>query len=687
MTIAADNPRSLRFARRVGVLLINALLINALLLCACNSADQPPTSALFDLDGQLFDVPYPNDLRRRADGTIDLRDLPEQLIGVLGIYGAIVESGESGFSSNGASHLRFSRPIDPRTLPRVADSTSFSSAVRLVNIEPTSSAYGEAIPIESRFVANAGKYIANNSLAVLPALGFPARPGERHALIISDALLDAQGEPVVAAPALEQLLSAQWKPQFSISKQAHTTYQPLRDYLRDSGTTGVVSASVFTTGRHTEPLEQIYALVKALPPPTMQPLELTSQTPTYYLLEGAFDVPTFQTGTRPYQLVEDGGSLARDAQGQIKIAGSERIRFAISLPRGPMPAGGWPIVLYAHGTGGDYRTFVSNGIAQRLSSVNRSGALVAAMAVIGIDQPLHGPRAPASSEPSLTFFNVLNPRAAVANVLQGAADNFSLLALVRQLSFSKLIDANSQQSQPLGYTARFDLSRIAFFGHSQGALTGSLFVGTEPTVDIAVLSGAGGHGALSLLQKTEPVDVTALVRAAVAEPVDLFHPVATLMQQLLEVADPINYAHRFIKHPKGQPRHVLITEGLIDHYTPTRTTEALATAAGLPQVGPVLQEVPELALRQLGAQSLPLAGNLEVDYTRVSAGLMQFRAPQTGRSCNAEGIGCASGHFCDNGVCRSDGHFVAFRVPRAITQIDNFLATFFRDGVPLFVSP
>ena len=43
-----------------------------------------------------------------------------------------------------------------------------------------------------------------------------------------------------------------------------------------------------------------------------------------------------------------------------------------------MPASGWPVVLYAHGTGGNYLSFVSGGVAERLA---RAG-----LASVGVDQ-------------------------------------------------------------------------------------------------------------------------------------------------------------------------------------------------------------------------------------------------------------------------------------------------------------
>ena len=86
------------------------------------------------------------------------------------------------------------------------------------------------------------------------------------------------------------------------------------------------------------------------------------------------------------------------------------MRFALTVPAGPVPATGWPIAIYSHGTGGDYASFIDDGTALGLA---REG-----IAVISTDQVLHGPRNPGGN-PELDFFNFGNPYAARDNALQG----------------------------------------------------------------------------------------------------------------------------------------------------------------------------------------------------------------------------------------------------------------------------
>ena len=120
------------------------------------------------------------------------------------------------------------------------------------------------------------------------------------------------------------------------------------------------------------------------------------------------------------------------------------------------------------------------------------------IAVVGIDQVLHGPRNPGSS-PQISFFNFQNPLSARDSTRQGAADNVALLRLLLGFDFT--------ERHPNGRTVRFDPDRIYFMGHSQGGLTGPPWLAYEPLIKGAVLSGAGGLIYLSLLNKTEPVNI------------------------------------------------------------------------------------------------------------------------------------------------------------------------------------
>ena len=121
-----------------------------------------------------------------------------------------------------------------------------------------------------------------------------------------------------------------------------------------------------------------------------------------------------------------------------KPARLEELRFAVSIPKGTMPEGGWPVVLYAHGTGGNYRTFVDEKLAEEVSEIkDDQGQVLTRLAMISIDQNLHGPRG--TESPDSVFFNPQNPAASVHNVVQGGIDAYSLLRMVRELKMSRVV--------------------------------------------------------------------------------------------------------------------------------------------------------------------------------------------------------------------------------------------------------
>ena len=166
--------------------------------------------------------------------------------------------------------------------------------------------------------------------------------------------------------------------------------------------------------------------------------------------------------------------------------------MALTVPKGsPMPAGGWPLLVYAHGTGGSFRSHVPEGVAARMAAVG--------VAVLGIDQVEHGTRRGASQEsPDNLFYNFANPAAARGNPLQGAADQVSLVR------FATGFDLPAAQSPT---QAEIKIGPLAFWGHSQGATEGGIAMPYTSGVCGAVMSGQGASLMDALVTKTNPVDV------------------------------------------------------------------------------------------------------------------------------------------------------------------------------------
>ena len=411
-------------------------------------------------------------------------------------------------------------------------------------------------------------------------------------------------------------------------RDAREVLGPLFDFLDEKLTTGtegipglddLAVASVFRTRRVTPGLAAVRDFIaneyQMAPPQDLARIPWIVREHCTHV-EGTFILPEFQEGPKPFLT---GGGFVFDVAGEPVVQREDEARFALSVPKGRMPETGWPVVLYGHGTGGSYLSFVGKDVDERLGEVG--------IAVLSTDEPLHGPRDPdPSSTPSVTpyrFFNFINLTAMIDNHRQSAADKVSLLRLAR------LLDVPAEAS-PTGEPIRLDGSRAAYMGHSLGGITGTLFLAVEPGVGAAVLSGTGGRFGLAFLDLPDEYDwaiaaVQNILGLSEGEVLDEFHPIITLLQTYAEPADPLCYSHAFIEDPpRGIPKNIFLSEGMEDLNVAPRTTEALAVGFGLPQARPVHRTVEGLALRGLDPVDLPAEGNLAFEGTRSTGALIQY---------------------------------------------------------------
>jgi hypothetical protein len=594
----------------------------ALVLCACTSSSG--TTALFAQNGSdFYDLPYPNDLRRHDDGSLDLSKFPTNSL-LVDEYRVDAETLD-GFGLNSAIFARFSGPLDETSLPDPAASTMPGASVYLVNL-----ATGERTPIIAHFRADKTNTIGDNRLVVRPYPGFGLDEGATYALVITNRVRDASGAAVEGTGEFKDTLAkAPW-------------YAPLEQYLADNPD-DVVSAAVFTTQHATNIGLAIRKGVFATAAPTASDITPTSGVPEYTVVTGSYTAPNFQTGEPPY--FSDGGEIQVDTDGVAIVQRMEPMRFAMTLPPGPVPANGFPICIYAHGTGGDYESFIADGTGARLAAEG--------IAVISTDQVLHGPRNP-GGDPEVAFFNFSNPYAGRDNALQGAADAWSQMRLALGMSFP----------DGTGRTVHFDPDNLFFFGHSQGGLTGPAFIAFEPTLKGAVLSGTGGILYLSLLYKTAPVSFPELIASVTRDnPIDEDNPTLALAQMWIERADGANYARLMVRNPPADngPKNIFQTEGFTDSYAPNPAIEAFATSLG----GDIV-----MTASTMPVEGLTLRGRTIVD------------APVTD---NLSGVTAVLAQYKQQ--AGSDGHFVVFDIPAAQKQSSEFLGTLARTGHATVVSP
>ena len=582
------------------------------LLLSCTSPPLPAATPRWDLEGDdLFDAPWPADTRIQPDGTIDITGFPgAKDVPLLGLYTSLIPE-ETGYGTNTPVFLSFDEPIDVDLLPSPED--GLDGSVFLVDVDPSSPEWGQAIPLRVAFSEERTTFKPPNLLAAAPVWGRPLRPSTTYAFVVTTEL--ARPAPGFASV---------WRTESPV----YSTYEPLATALPFLGMerADVAVATVFTTTDPTRRMAKHARLIQEhlTPPPLTQTLAydeaLSNEHFDFY--EGTMKAPLWQHGARPYATT--GGAFAYDETGRPEVAAWDDMRLAVCTPKdlSSPPPGGWPVVLYRHGTGGDFRSFCRGSddltVARWLAESGFIG--------IGTDEPLHGIRATPNTNPELHWFNYLNPTAGRTNFLQSALD---IVYLAKTFGGQEVELTTSR-----GEALPLDPERVYLMAHSQGGLAGAIalpWLGEH--LDGAVLSGAGGGLSITIIERKDPIDIAAQVGAVLrfddGESLDEFHPVTALIQWLTESTDPINFAPYWMANEapwaSQHPIPVLVTSGEADHATPNRSASAMAAAAGIPQLSPTFSQPEAFALRGLepveGAQHNNV---LAYDGTETTAAFLQY---------------------------------------------------------------
>lgn len=633
-------------------------------------------------DEAFFDHPYPSDLRIE-DGSVQLAGFynPRQ-IRILDEYLDASSGLLEGFSPVAAGFLRFDGPLDPASLPATPTASVHPRAsVQLIDVDPDSPEFGARKLVSLSFRAAGGVYVVPNTLRFMPTLGFPLRPSTRYALVATRALKSADGGDVLPSPELEQVVGTAPAdgPRVALKEQ----FAPAIGTLAQVGIlpSDIAHLAVFTTNDPTAEVRAVHEHLRTeVPPPTIQwrgkHYESAGNYVEYQSLYGPS--PNYQVGVPPFSKYGDGGEF-NFVDGKPEVYDYADLRFSLSVPNNDcvMPEAGWPIVLYAHGTGGSWRSYISGGYASTMAG--------RCIAMMGVDQIFHGTRAGAPDETQgvqIAFFNFENLIAARTNGRQSALDEVQRARLFTESPAA--IPANASHT---GQHILFDPTKVMFFGHSQGGLNGPLYLALDDSARGGVLSGSGAMIIVALLEKTEPSpSVANLVRnvflglkADEYEELDMFHPALTLAQSMIDTIDPINYARMIALEPRPgfMPKSVYMSEGIGpdgvgDSYAPPKGIEVHGIAMGLPLQLPVQHEIGELAFGgpepiQIPAEGLSgnLACGLGSKACGLASGVLAQWAPPPGE----------------------DGHFVVFDVPEARQQVSEFLVQLASDPVGRVPAP
>ncbi len=652
-----------------------------------SEAAGPPQSifvvpaALTDLaDVHFFDHPWPSDVRRDANGMIVLDGLynpfGEPLITA---YQSAVKGSIHGFSVAASGFLRFNTDLDPASLPASPpDTLAATSTVQLINVDANSPEHDQRHLAQLFWQQGAGDYWQPDTLAVMPALSYTLLPNTKYAIVVTRGVKAMDGTPVGPSPDLQEVLGLVTPT--TRTQAAHDLYAPAVADLAALGipSSNIAHLAVFTTN---DPTAELFAIADDVKAKVAAPTVITDsdagvaggdvsswqynagdeESGVYDVYQGWYGPsPNYQQGTPPY--ASSGGNFVFDATGHAVVQNSFPVRFTLVVPNDPtncpMPASGYPILMYEHGTGGDWRSLI-----EEYNSVGDAMARQC-IASIGTDEIFHGarPGAPAIGDPNaesdeeVAFFNFQIPTAMRTNTRQSAIDYVQEARLFSETKVT--VPAGVSHT---GAAIAFDASKILFMGHSQGGLSGPPYLAADQVVRGGVLSGSSSSVPLTLLDKTLPTpSIAALWIVALglthgddATELNLFHPMMSFAQTVVDPIDPLVYLRYIVQTPRAghAAKSIYQTEGVNpdgtgDSYAPPHGIEVGSAALGLPRETPGIHarvEAPWSGLSDVTIGDGGLSGNLA---DGSASGVLGQFVPAQG----------------------SDGHFVFFDIAACRNQ-------------------
>lgn len=288
--------------------------------------------------------------------------------------------------------------------------------------------------------------------------------------------------------------------------------------------------------------------------------------------------------------LRENGLIRADWQNDPSLAPVVPLRFVLTLPSGPRPAGGWPLVMGQHGVNGRNTPRVGTIEGYCLEwaeTLARRG-----LGCIGIDAPNHGHRGNFTG-----FFSI--------DDLPSIRDRF------RQMTFDLLqveravvtIDVDGDGVPDVAPT------KLRYFGNSMGAIMGAGFVPVSNRISSAVLNvpGAGLSNVVMSRFLQDLIGLLIVAQTDIAfdspEYIGSFPLFRVAAQPFFDPGDPINFAPTIRRDVA-----VLQQNGVTDKVIPLDTSVDLAGALGLEELTAASGTEPVHAfVRVDGARYLPPA--------------------------------------------------------------------------------
>ncbi|MDX2092311.1 MAG: hypothetical protein SFX73_30890 [Kofleriaceae bacterium] len=643
-----------------------SLFAAVLFIAACGGDDEPSKTVHFELDGSLaaetfWDFPFPSDLRLVADGAPDIAQFPNPrnvpLLNAL----VTVAFDRRGWPTMPTAYVRFTEEVPARNITEVIPPDS--DAAMLIDIDPDSPELGTTYPIVASTLP-VDIYSPKGLVALAPRPGIVLRANTTYAYVVRSAFA-----PGFAAPSAFASLADGKVPDGERGGAAADLYAPLWPALEAKGIDkdDVLVATVFTTSDEIARAQARSEAVREAHSPTIEGLALSGGN-TYdgfCVLRGTITMPQFQKGTQPF---DTEGRFVVDANDVPMKQGEMSVPLTITLPKGTMPANGWPLYQFFHGSGGVSTGIVDLGYSSTSADMPELGKgpgyVVArhGIAAASAAMPVNPERLPGAKDTA--YLNINNLTAFPYVFQQGMIEQRLFLDALLALEIPAATVAGCGDA----VTHKFDATKLMAGGQSMGGMYTNMVGAVEPRFGALVPTGAGGFWNLMILDTATVPGAKSLLATALGadeETISFVHPALNMMALGWEIAEPMAYMARLGRRPLpgALARHVYQPTAADDEYFPINIYDAAALAYGNEQAGtnvwPSMQDA--LAVDNLdGLISYPVKGNRD-GKTRVAV------------------------QFTGDGIINS--HYIYRQLETVKHQYGCFLATYLRDGVPTVPAP
>ncbi|MEK9711179.1 MAG: hypothetical protein VW258_01295, partial [Thalassolituus sp.] len=346
---------------------ISTVVLSGILLTGCYETPE----MVFDLTDEddkwaFYNVGFPSDLRLLENGRPDLSEFPHRLLSPLVMEAAREAEryeGMTGYAPDTPVYIRFSGDYTAEDLGLGELPAYFAvddAAIQLIDIDPDSALRGTRYPVDVDFRFEEDEYRPASLLEALP-VGASQQENTTYAFIVTREIAGDYASELEPNKVLNYLLKGKnpryvdWSVSSEAGAEALAVYAPLREQLALEGINpdDVVAAVVWTTG---EPSKTAFRLGEVMQEWPLYPLQTewhkTEDRPEYCAYEATWTVPGFQKGWLPYPMPLWGGDIDYSDDGTPIEQYQRTVTVGVTIPRTPMPAEGYPVMLFHHGTGG-----------------------------------------------------------------------------------------------------------------------------------------------------------------------------------------------------------------------------------------------------------------------------------------------------------------------------------------------